>query len=181
MKHHNILNQSHKKLLLGVISTLLILTAVAGCSSSVQTSPQQSSQQSASPEPAAKEDTEAAGESGALGDYEISILDAVKTTDFEGNPAIVINFDFQNNSSNNAMFSTAVLCQAYQDGVSLSSAIIINNDVYDGEASLKTLQPGAKLRVQKAYTLTSADAPVTVEVKPLISFGDDKLTKTFTM
>lgn len=124
------------------------------------------------------EETENKAVSGIIDNYAISILDASTTTDYEGKPAIIINFDYQNNSNNNAMFAASVLCQAYQDGVSLSPAIIINGQ-YDSESSIKSLQPGAELKVQSAYTLTNTESPVTVEIIPIINLSGQKLTKTF--
>lgn len=117
--------------------------------------------------------------SGTLGDYTVSILDAEQTKDYNGNPALIINFDYQNNSNDSQMFSTAVSCTAYQNGVELSSAFILNG-TYDAEASLKKIQPGSSLKVQRAFELPDASAPVTVEVTEFISFNDKKLTKVFT-
>ena len=117
--------------------------------------------------------------SGTLGDYAISILDAEQTKDYNGNPALIINFDYKNNGDDSQMFSTAVSCTAYQNGVELSSAIILNGS-YDSDSPLKKIQPGSSLKVQRAFELPDTSSPVTVEVTEFISFNDKKLTKEFT-
>lgn len=117
--------------------------------------------------------------SGKIGDYNVSILDAKKVTDYQGNPAIIVNFDYTNNSSESRMFSTSVACTAYQNGVQLSSAFILDGS-YDAEESLKNIKPGSSLKVQQAYVLDDAAAPVTVEVTGWLSFDGKKLTKEFT-
>lgn len=183
--------KSHKKFwVIGIASVLIGLWAV-GCTNGEKSQvtenvPQSEAQQSeaapvqetsAPAETPATEDTAA----GAIDDYEVAVLDAVTTKDYEGKPAMVISFDFKNNSSSTASFFSAVSCIAYQDGVSLDSAVISDDTVCDSSASLKSLQPGAQLKVQEAYVLSNTTSPVTVEVKPLIDFsGKQKLTKTFT-
>lgn len=118
-------------------------------------------------------------ESGAVGDYTVTIGNATFTTDIDGNPAIVINYDFTNNSNESVMPTLGANMNAYQDGVELEVAMILDSSVYDAGIGQRDVQPGASLAgCQHAYVLTST-SPVEVQVSPL--FGDVALEKTFTV
>lgn len=136
-------------------------------------------QEPAQAEETAQPEETAPADSGDLGDYTVSIKDCVQTTDYEGNPALIVNFDFTNNSEEAQAFMFAINTTAYQDGVELETAFMMSDD-YDGDAQMKKIQPGTTLPVQVAYSLTSTN-PVTVEVTELISFDDVKLVKEFSL
>lgn len=116
---------------------------------------------------------------GDIGDYHVKILDATVTKDYNGTPAIVVNFEFTNNSEDAEMFLSSTNVTAYQDGVELDIAMIMNASVYDAGLAQKKIKPGVSLVVQSAFVL-AGDSPVEIEVTKFISFGDDPiLTKTF--
>ena len=73
----------------------------------------------------------------------------------------------------------ALSYKAYQNGVQLDSAIIMDNSVYNADDLLKDVQPGASIDVVAAYSLSSETAPVEFEVEEIISFSDEMLGKTF--
>lgn len=169
--------KKHKKFWIIGIAAVLTLTAAAGCVSSQKTANTESPAapvQTAQPEPTAEAKAEAGGK---LGDFEVEILDARKATDYNGKPALVVGYDFANNSSKAAMFVSSMTYQAYQNGVQLSTALIMDG-TYDAEPQMKNIQPGARLKVDAAYQLVD-DSPVTVEVSPLFSLNGKKLTKIF--
>ncbi|MDD4592835.1 MAG: DUF5067 domain-containing protein [Parabacteroides sp.] len=118
---------------------------------------------------------------GDIGDYHVKILDASFTKDYNGTPAIVVNFEFTNNSEDAEMFLSSTNVTAYQDGVELDIAMIMNASVYDAGLAQKKIKPGVSLVVQSAFVLAS-DSPVEIEVAKFISFGNDPiLTKTFNL
>ncbi|MGI5958977.1 MAG: DUF5067 domain-containing protein [Massiliimalia sp.] len=159
-----------------------MITALAACGSSNETTTSTPVTESATQEAPISETVEekSPSDSGTLGDYTVSIKDAVQTTDYEGNPALIINFDFTNNSTEAQAFIFVTNTTAFQDGVELEMAFM-SSDNYDGDAQMKKIQPGITLPVQVAYSLTSQN-PVTVEVTELISFDDEaKLVKEFTL
>lgn len=122
----------------------------------------------------------AAAEPDASAPYVIVINGATQTVDYEGKPTLVVDFTFTNNSDQDANFMFAASAKAFQDGVQLEDAILMD-DSYDPSNSLKDLKPGVSIDVQNAYVLT-ATTDVTVEVTELISFDDTLLaTKTFTV
>ncbi len=116
---------------------------------------------------------------GDLGDYHVSIGDCTFTKDIDENKVIVINYSFTNNSDDTVAPLWALSTKAFQDGVQLEIAFVLNADSYNAEIAQKELKPGASLEgCQVAYVLTS-DSPVEFEVEELISFNDSMLAKTF--
>ena len=128
----------------------------------------------------AKKTENAATDEGDLGDYHVKILDAeTGLKDYDGNPVIGVKYEYTNNGEENMMFDVAVNAQAFQDGVQLELAFMDEfSDEY--ENSSKEVKPGTTLTCEMYYALTS-DSEVEVEVSELISFGDAKLTKTFSV
>lgn len=170
--------------------TCMMVASMAACSSSetasaepsapAQTAEQQEKAPSETAEAPAQAEAPAATDSGDLGSYHVAIKDAAQATDYEGNPVLIVNFDFTNNSEEATSFMLATNVDAFQDGVELEMAIMMD-DNYDGDAQLKDIKPGTTLPVQVAYSLTS-QTPVTVEVTELFSFDDAAmLTKEFSL
>ena len=108
--------------------------------------------------------------------YDVTIGTLTQITDYNGNPAAKITFNFTNNSDETAAFIGLVRVEAYQDGQQLEVAI--SNDV-NWESTSKKIKTGTSLEVEQAYSLISA-SDVEVEVYPL--FGKDKLAaQTFSL
>lgn len=112
--------------------------------------------------------------SGDLGDYYVEIGDFEIGKDYDGNPAIIVHYTFTNNGEEaaNAMFS--VIEQAYQNGVQLETAIIMDGSV-NSEDKMKDLKTGASIDVASAFVLTSETAPVEFEISEFISLDDEKI------
>lgn len=117
--------------------------------------------------------------SGDLGDYHVEIKGAQLAEDYEGNPAIIVTYSWTNNSDDttSAMVSTSE--KAFQDGVQLDTAIIMDSDVYDSGNSMKDVRPGTTLDIQCAFLLTSETSVVEFEIAEWISFSDDMVTMDF--
>ena len=108
--------------------------------------------------------------------YEVTIGTLTQITDYSGNPAAKITFNFTNNSDETAAFIGSVRVEAYQDGQQLESAI---SDGVNWESSMTKIKTGTSLDVEQAYKLISS-SDVEVEVYPL--FGKDKLAaQTFSL
>ena len=155
-------------------------TASVASSSSASVAPASSAAEESSTAPESSE-APAAQDSGAIGDYTVSILDASLTKDYEDNDAIVISYEFTNNSDEAISFMVAIGAKAYQDGVELETAIITGDDNYSSEDLMKEIKPGATLTVQKAFALDNTTSPVEAEAEELFSWEDDApvLTRTF--
>lgn len=112
-----------------------------------------------------------------VGDYAVEIKSAFKTTDYEGNPALAVVYTWTNNSSETTSAMASLLEKAFQDGIELEHAILVDVEGYDNEAEWKEIRPGASLDVYMAFSLRS-DSSVEVEVSNWLS-SSDPATKTF--
>lgn len=69
------------------------------------------------------------------GKYDVEIVTAKTATDFQGNPAIIVTYNFTNNSNANASFLTSVSANAFQNSVQCNVATMMP-DVMDAQPSL---------------------------------------------
>ena len=161
------------KKLLGAIIGLLLL---AGCGAPASTS---NGAEPAASEPAstASEVTETAPEEepAADRDYAVTIDDSRLTKDYQGKPALVVDFTFTNNSDEAANFMFATRAKAFQNGIELESAMIMDDKKYDSANSMKDIKPGKSLKVQQAFELDNKKDDVELEVTELLSFDDTPL------
>lgn len=119
--------------------------------------------------------------SGTLGDYDVEIKDAVLTTDSDGNPAIVVTYNWTNNSSETTSAMAKILEKAFQNGVQMKSALILNPDIYDPEESWLSVQPGGSLDVRCAYTLWNDKQDVEFELAEAFSASGDTVVQKYTL
>jgi len=116
---------------------------------------------------------------GTLCDYDVQIHDFEIAKDYSGKPAILIGYTFTNNSEENASAIVSLICDAYQNGVELDTAIMMDDTIYNSSDSMKEIQPGASIDLKAAYVLTSDTAPVEFEVAEAFALNNDQLGKTF--
>lgn len=111
-----------------------------------------------------------------IGDYTISVISHEPTADYEGKSAILITLGFTNNSDDTTNFVSSINLQAFQDGIELETAILM--DANTGTSQMCNLRPGAGRAVTAAFILTSDISPVELEIEEMFSFSDEKLTTT---
>lgn len=155
-------------LVVGILSIVIVLASQAFYSavidealSSTKAKPAASAQAAGNQSAAsAAGATDASGTSGATADsaYGLSIDKVAKTTDYQGNPVLLVDFIFTNNSTEDATFSINVDCKAFQNGVQLDTAY----GDWDSGDSLKSIKTGGTVTVQRGYALDDA-SPVTIE------------------
>lgn len=107
--------------------------------------------------------------------FKVEILGHELTKDYEDKPAVLVTYSFTNNSDKATSFMVAVTTKAFQDGVELSSAIVLDKENADN--SMKEIKPGATIEVQSGYVLDSETSPVEIEVTELFSFSDQLLAQ----
>lgn len=186
-----------KKKLLALLFVLAAVLYLAACSSNETSqgtpqdnAPQEQTQDQEQTQP--QEDTPSVPQesqdpaheetlvpAGDLGEYHVEIKDFQLITDYEGKAAILVSYDFTNNGDEeaNAMWSLSDL--AYQNGVQLDNAIVMDSSIMNSDDKMKDLQKGATLEIKEAFLLASDTAPVEFEVSELISADDAKVGKTF--
>ena len=122
-------------------------------------------EQEAEPEQAEPEASDA--------EYAVTIDGSAVTEDYEGNPAMIVDFTFINNSDEATSFAVACSQKAFQNGVELERAIV-TDDL--GNGYMAEIKPGATTTARIAYALTD-ESDVTVEVEELFSLDDTMLAE----
>jgi hypothetical protein len=117
-----------------------------------------------------------------LGDYEVIIESCRLATDYEGEPIVIVKYEFTNNDDEPACFAWSLSCDVFQDGVGLNESYFVDESAnYSAENQTKEIKKGASLSVEVAYKLNDTTTDVEIEVSELISFTDKKITKTFSI
>lgn len=161
---------------------LVSVVAFAACGSVEQATPGNSDavveDQQATQAEDSKEIDSVMTEEGDLGDCHIKIVSAQKGKDYSDKEALIVTYEWTNNSDEEKMFGTTFTAKAYQNGVECSPAYMV--DGVDSQKTLTNIKPGAALEIQAAYLLTD-NSDVTIEVSPWISFDDKKVVKVFSV
>lgn len=137
--------------------------ALAGCGSSDE----------APADDISSEQTEQAEPEAPASDYAVTIDDATVTEDYEGNPAVIVDYTFTNNSDEATSFAVACHAKVFQNGVQLESAIT-TDDL--GNGYMAEIKPGASTQARLAYSLTD-QSDITVEVEEFFSLDDTMLAE----
>lgn len=141
--------------------------ALAGCNGS------DAGDDAPAAEQPAEEQTEQPAEEKASSKYVVTIDGSTVTTDYEGKPAIIVDYTFTNNSDDATSFAVACSQKAFQNGVQLETAVVLDDL---GNGYLAEIKPGATTSARMAYSLAD-ESDVTVEVTELISFDDTILAE----
>lgn len=141
--------------------------ALAGCNGS------DAGDDAPAAEQPAEEQTEQPAEEQASSKYVVTIDGSTVTTDYEGKPAIIVDYTFANNSDDATSFAVACSQKAFQNGVQLETAVVLDDL---GNGYLAEIKPGATTSARMAYSLAD-ESDVTVEVTELISFDDTILAE----
>lgn len=185
-----------KKFLVGTITLLLLLMAFSACGTTDSTidSSSTESPSSVSPSPEMPSPSDSPSEmpspynnpdnqvgSGTIGNHDVAIIGYELTEDYDGNPTVVVTYEWTNNSDAAASFIFTFANTVYQNGVECEKAIILNVDVYDIEDSTKDIKPGVTYTVKGAYVLGDTTSPIEVELTELLSFASNPpmVTRTF--
>lgn len=124
---------------------------------------------------------ETLSDEGDLGEYYVKIKDAVQSKDDNGQPMLVVHYDFANNGSETDSPYWALAINAYQDGTLLDTAFANDNPDYDYDIENQEVSPGESVEdCQHAFVLTGT-GKVEFEVQQLVDPEAGKLGKTFTL
>ena len=117
---------------------------------------------------------------GDLGKLHVKIVSAAKSgADYNGQPTVLVTYEWTNNTDKNQVFSVATSAKAFQNGKELDMAIYTEAPAgYDSNASLQEIQPGATQQVSVGYVLQD-DSPVDVEVSGTLDFSGAKVSHTY--
>lgn len=109
-----------------------------------------------------------------VGDYIVSIVSYSITENHKGEPVLYVELGFSNNGNESRQFASAISFEAFQDGIELDTAYLMDDD--SGESQMRDVKPGAGTLVTKAFVLTSNTSVVEIEIKESISFSDEVIT-----
>lgn len=165
-----------KLIILGVVIAVIIVIAAASGSGSNDDTKTSSNETTVSSVDAEKKETD----ENTIGDFKCVVKGAKITKDWEGKDAVLITYEFTNNSDSPISFDGALDDKLYQDGIELESAILSN----DEEAKLidtVDLKPGITKEVKKAYSLRNKKSEIEVEIQEIFSFSDDMIKTTINL
>lgn len=86
---------------------------------------------------------------------------------------LLVKFDFENVSDENKTFAYTYTVKAFQNGVEMEGAVFIENEMHDN--SFKEIRPETKITVAESFEYTDTESPIILEVRPWISFNNEKL------
>ena len=150
--------------LAAAVAAPLTLTACGGVASEPQADAETAPEEQAQ---------EAEPEEAPQSKYAVTIDGSTVTTDYEGNPAMIVDFTFTNNSDEATSFAVACSQKAFQNGVQLETAIVMDDL---GNGYMAEIKPGATTQARLAFSLTD-ESDVTVEVSELFSLDDTILAE----
>ena len=150
--------------LAAAVAAPLTLTACGGGASEPQADAETTPEEQAQ---------EAEPEEAPQSDYAVTIDGSTVTTDYEGNPAMIVDFTFTNNSDEATSFAVACSQKAFQNGVQLETAIVMDDL---GNGYMAEIKPGATTQARLAFSLAD-ESDVTVEVGELFSLDDTILAE----
>ncbi len=112
---------------------------------------------------------------GKIGDYIVTIENAVTCTGTDGNPIIIVTYNFTNNSDEiESLSSSSARIKLFQNGMELDDAFItripdeMNFDLGD---FVRDIQPGYSISCQNAYQMNSNEGNVEIYLEDYSS-GD---------
>lgn len=172
------LNEEKKKkkkkklIIFGVIFAIIVVIAIAasGSGSDDSSSKTPSENTTASSVNAEKEKSD----DNTIGDFKCVVKGAKLTKDWEGKDAVLITYEFTNNSDSPISFDGSLDDKLYQDGIELESAIL-NDDNESNLLDTVDLKPGITKEVKKAYLLRNKDSEIEVEIQEIFSVSDDMI------
>lgn len=167
-----------KKIFLFALLVILILTAFMGC----MNNDNKTLSSTASKNDVSSKETDSKNETadGNLGEYSVKIKSCRLAKDYEGKDIVIVNYEFTNNSEDNASFTFAISDKVFQNGVGLNKCYTASESAkYSSDNQSKDIKKGTSLDVEVAYNLNDNTTPIEVECSELISFSNDKITKKF--
>lgn len=105
-----------------------------------------------------------------IGDYTAYYTRSEFVTDFDGDDAIAIYFDFTNNSDEAASFLWSMYYTPTQNGAEMEQAtVFLSEDSFDTlfDASMEDVAPGETLEVALTYKLADKESPIEIEFTDL--------------
>ncbi|MDE7294999.1 MAG: DUF5067 domain-containing protein [Oscillospiraceae bacterium] len=97
--------------------------------------------------------------------------------DYDGDPIIVVEMTFRNDSDKSRSCGYTFSVDAYQDGIECDTAFLWgeNSEKYDTGTNTTDIKPGVEFTVYKAYMLRDETNRVDIEVKGFLDLSNEIL------
>ncbi|AXY24778.1 hypothetical protein CL176_01405 [Suicoccus acidiformans] len=104
-----------------------------------------------------------------IGDYKITFTDFELGNDYEGNPVLIITYDWENVSDKEMIPFMSYSLTGYQDGVETSTVGYVEG--LNLETGQKNVKPGGKVTdAQTTIGIEDLNKPLLLEIKEFFSF-----------
>jgi len=110
-----------------------------------------------------------------FGDFTVKILKSEVIKDASKKPALRVYFEFTNNSDKNASFVFTISAKAFQNGVELQPAFVMNPIPEDNNI-ISEIKPGITIKCSQLFSLKDK-TPVEMEVSYLFDFEKENILK----
>jgi len=110
-----------------------------------------------------------------IGVFDVSVVSYRVSKESDGTSVLILELGVTNNGPDSESFGLSAEVNAFQNGVELSTAYMV--DGVDSHTKHAQLRPGAGVAVYYCFTL-SDESPVDFELSELISFDDTVHTFT---
>lgn len=163
--------RKHVGLVGAVVVSAACALAIAGCGSRSKSGQTSTSGSEATSQAAQSvEETTSAVPSSK---YAVTIDGARLISDYEGKPAVAVDYTFTNVSDEDATsMAVALNAEVYQGGTECEMAFTVDEDT---GGYMKKVKAGASVPVTMVYALNDTTTEVEVEVKELFSWDDTVL------
>ncbi len=98
------------------------------------------------------------------------------TSDYEGNPALVLSFEYTNNSADPNMAASDFYIQVFQNGIEKDVCFLSSDSQWaDLEHNLTTdIKDGVSLSVCRSFALDDLSSPIEIESSEFVNFSDSQ-------
>lgn len=113
-----------------------------------------------------------------LGDYQLLFKDACIMTDAEDKDALVMTFDFTNNSEESTSYFWTIVETVTQGDEELEFTTVFIDDSLSGlsDSQFSEVAPGTTLEIQTSFTLKNTTDTVEAHFEPLLGGKDGTIT-----
>jgi|GEM_PF-227363 hypothetical protein len=117
--------------------------------------------------------------SGTTGNYDVSIKTCTPTKGENGKPAVVITYEWTNNSKDANSFDMCLSPEVFQNGIQCDPGALADDGDFDFSNDMRDIQPGVSLEVQIPYILQDATTPIEVTVCDPFTLNSNTISQTF--
>ena len=108
------------------------------------------------------------------------VIEDFRLSENYGDPIIIIKYQYTNYDDEPRSFRFSVSSNAYQDGIELDSAILIDDETDNHLQNKYTdVNPGVTIAVEVAYKLRNLTSDVSVVLTNFLGIGNESISRAF--